>query len=71
MPAHTAGAIARRMALPCSGQDRAEIDGIMTLKFLHQSHNGKLYLEPANKRYKPLYPDRKLTAVVKTELWKC
>ena len=55
------------MALPCSGRDRAEIDGIMTLKFLHQSHNGKLYLEPANTLYQPLYPKRelKVTAVVK------
>ena len=49
----------------------AEIDGAMTLKFLRQSRDSRPYLEPANKLYQPLYPDRKLTAVVKTELWKC
>jgi repressor LexA len=45
----------------------AEIDGTVTLKFLRQNHDGKPYLEPANKLHQPIYPQRelKVTAVVK------
>jgi len=45
----------------------AEIDGTTTLKFLRQGQSGSHYLEPANERYQPLYPERelKITAVVK------
>jgi len=50
----------------------AEIDGITTLKFLRQGQRGTHYLEPANARYQPLYPERELriTAVVKGVLRK-
>jgi repressor LexA len=44
----------------------AEIDGGFTMKYLRKK-NGKVYLEPANKNYKPIYPehDLKISAVVK------
>lgn len=43
----------------------AEIDGEWTMKYLRKYKNG-LYLEPANKKYKPIYPkeDLKIGAVV-------
>ena len=37
----------------------ARIDGGWTMKFLRQK-NGKNYLEPANKKYKPIYPKEAL-----------
>ncbi len=44
----------------------AEIDGEWTMKYLRQK-NGISWLEPANKKYKPIYPteDLKIAAVVK------
>jgi SOS regulatory protein LexA len=44
----------------------AEVDGGFTMKFLRKK-NGKIFLEPANKNYKPIYPehDLKISAVVK------
>ncbi len=44
----------------------AEVDGGWTMKYLRKK-NGKTYLEPANKKYKPIYPeyDLKIAAVVK------
>lgn len=44
----------------------AEVDGGFTMKYLRKK-NGKVYLEPANKNYKPIYPehDLKISAVVK------
>ncbi len=44
----------------------AEIDGGFTMKYLRKK-NGKVYLEPANKKYTPIYPehDLKISAVVK------
>jgi len=44
----------------------AEVDGGWTMKFLRKK-NGKFYLEPANKNYKPIYPeyDMKIAAVVR------
>ena len=37
----------------------AEIDGEYTLKYLRKQ-NGAMYLEPANKKYKPMYPTQDL-----------
>jgi SOS regulatory protein LexA len=44
----------------------AEIDGAWTMKYLRKK-NGALYLEPANPKYKPIYPkhDLQIAAVVK------
>jgi repressor LexA len=44
----------------------AEIDGGWTMKYLRKK-GGKVYLEPANKKYKPIHPeyDLKIAAVVK------
>lgn len=44
----------------------AEVDGGWTMKY-YRKKNGKVYLEPANKNYKPIYPeyDLKIAAVVK------
>jgi repressor LexA len=44
----------------------AEVDGGWTMKFFRK--NGKqIYLEPANKKYKPIYPeyDLKIAAIVR------
>lgn len=40
----------------------AQVDGEFTMKFL-RSKNGTLWLEPANKNYKPIYPEYELTIV--------
>jgi len=44
----------------------AEVDGGWTMKYLRKKGN-KVYLEPANRKYKPIYPeeDLKISAVVK------
>jgi repressor LexA len=44
----------------------AQIDGEHTMKYFRQS-GAKVWLEPANKKYKPLHPKEELiiTAVVK------
>lgn len=44
----------------------AEIDGEYTMKYFRMK-DGKAYLEPANKKYKPLYPthELKIDAIVK------
>lgn len=44
----------------------AEVDGGWTMKYFRKK-DGKVYLEPANKKYKPIYPkyDLKIAAVVK------
>ena len=44
----------------------AEVDGGFTMKFLRKKGD-QIYLEPANKNYKPIYPehDLKISAVVK------
>ncbi len=44
----------------------AEIDGEYTMKY-YRSRNKRIFLEPANKKYKPIYPKNELqiTAVVK------
>lgn len=47
----------------------AEIDNGWTMKYFRKKNgpNGGIYLEPANKKYKPIYPeyDLKIAAVVK------
>ncbi|HEU0085664.1 MAG TPA: LexA family transcriptional regulator [Candidatus Paceibacterota bacterium] len=49
----------------------AEVDGEFTMKYLRKT-NGKTWLEPANKSYKPIYPEHSLniTAVVKAVIRK-
>ncbi len=44
----------------------AEVDGGWTMKYFRKKGNS-IYLEPANKNYKPIYPeqDMKISAVVK------
>lgn len=44
----------------------AEVDGGWTMKY-YRKNAGRVYLEPANKNYKPIYPkvDLKIAAVVK------
>jgi SOS regulatory protein LexA len=44
----------------------AEVDGGWTMKYYRKA-GGKVYLEPANKKYKPIYPEHDLTiaAIVK------
>lgn len=45
----------------------AEVDGGWTMKFYRKNKSGQIYLEPANKNYKPIYPeyDLKIAAIVK------
>lgn len=40
----------------------AYVDGAWTMKYL-RVHAGKNYLEPANKKYKPIYPEQELEVV--------
>ncbi len=49
----------------------AEVDGEFTMKYL-RSTDGKYWLEPANKNYKPIYPkyDFKISAIVKAVIRK-
>jgi SOS regulatory protein LexA len=49
----------------------AEVDGEFTMKYFKKSGN-KIWLEPANKHYKPIYPTQSLTvaAVVKAVIRK-
>jgi repressor LexA len=44
----------------------AEVDGEWTMKYFKQ-RLGRVWLEPANKKYKPIYPteELKIAAVVK------
>jgi repressor LexA len=44
----------------------AEVDGGWTMKYFRKKGN-QVYLEPANKKYKPIYPenDLKIAAIVK------
>lgn len=44
----------------------AQIDGEYTMKYLRQK-GGKMYLEPANEKYEPIYPttELKIDAIVK------
>ena len=46
---------------PKSGQIViARVDGEYTMKYYHK-HGNKVWLEAANKKYKPIYPDNELT----------
>lgn len=49
----------------------AEVDGEFTMKFLKKK-DGRIWLEPANKNYKPIYPKHsfKIIAVVKAVIRK-
>ncbi len=49
----------------------AEVDGEFTMKYLRMT-DGKYWLEPANKNYKPIYPkyDFKINAIVKAVIRK-
>jgi len=49
----------------------AEVDGAFTLKYLRKE-GSYFYLEPANKKYKPIYPkeDLKVSAIVKAVIRK-
>jgi repressor LexA len=49
----------------------AEVDSEWTMKYLRKS-GGKLWLEPANEKYKPIYPEQelKIAAVVKAVIRK-
>ena len=40
----------------------AEVDGEFTMKYFHKSGN-KVWLEPANKNYKPIYPTQSLNVI--------
>ena len=42
----------------------AEVDGEFTLKYFKEK-NGKVWLEPANKNYKPIYPVHSLNIIAK------
>ena len=42
----------------------AEVDGEVTMKYLKEK-GGKRWLEPANKNYKPIYPEQSLNVVAK------
>jgi repressor LexA len=50
----------------------AEVDGGWTMKYLRKRQDGQFYLEPANRKYKPIYPkeDLKIAAVVKAVIRK-
>lgn len=59
--------IAERNGTPKDGDIVvAEVDGGWTMKYLRKK-DGKAFLEPANKNYKPIYPkyDLKVAAIVK------
>ena len=49
----------------------AEIDGEWTIKY-YRNRSGKIFLEPANKKFKPIYPteELKVAAVVKAVIRK-
>ena len=50
----------------------AEVDGGWTLKYLRHDKHGKIYLQPANKKYSNIYPEYELVidAVVKAVIRK-
>lgn len=59
--------VAERQAEPKDGDIViAEVDGGWTMKYFRR-RGGQVYLEPANKKYKPIYPKRdlKIAAVVR------
>jgi len=44
----------------------AEVDGEFTMKYLREK-GGKRFLEPANKKYKPIYPKYDLKVIAKVK----
>lgn len=50
----------------------ADVDGGWTMKYLRKDKKGQTYLEPANKKFKNIYPenDLKIAAVVKAVIRK-
>lgn len=42
----------------------AEVDGEYTMKY-YKNKNGKVWLEPANENYKPIYPEHSLNVIAK------
>ena len=50
----------------------AEVDGGWTMKFLRVDKKGKAFLEPANRKFKPIYPEYEMhiAAVVKAVIRK-
>src|SRR3989338_1183768 len=42
----------------------AEVDGEFTMKY-YRNKGGKIWLEPANKNYKPIYPEQSLNVIAK------
>ncbi len=50
----------------------AEVDGGWTMKYFKLDKKGRPYLQPANKKYKPIYPeyDLRIAAVVKAVIRK-
>ncbi len=50
----------------------ARVDGDYTLKYYRQDKRGRIYLQPANKKYRPIYPTTELEieAVVKAVIRK-
>ena len=65
--------IVERKILPRAGDIViAEVDGGWTMKYLRFDKRGKAYLEPANKNYKPIYPEEelKIAAVVRAVIRK-
>lgn len=60
--------IVERTSSPKVGQIVvAEVDGSYTMKYLQKDSAGRMYLEPANSDFKPIYPkeDLRINAVVK------
>ena len=50
----------------------AEVDGGWTMKYYKIDKKGRPYLEPANKKFKPIYPEyeMRIVAVVKAVIRK-
>ncbi len=42
----------------------AEVDGEYTMKY-YKNKNGKVWLEPANRNYQPIYPEHSLNVIAK------
>jgi len=48
----------------------ANVDGEFTMKYFRET-KGKVWLEPANKKYKPIYPENKQKLIAKVKgVWR-
>ncbi len=57
--------VAERITVPKEGDIViAEVDGGWTMKY-YRTKNGRVYLEPANKKYNPIYPEYDLKIAAK------